>query len=97
MLIMEIKVVPNSSKQKCILDKSGKLKCYLKNPPEKGLANLELIKFFSKSLSLSQKNIEIISGLTSRNKRLKIQTHLNFTQLLAILNIETQMNLFGVK
>lgn len=97
MLIIDIKVAPNSGKQKAILDKSGKLKCYLKSQPEKGLANAELIKFLSKALSIAQNDLEIIAGLTSRNKRLKIQTNLNFEQLLSLLGIQIQTNLFGVK
>ncbi len=97
MLILDIKVAPSSGKQKCILDKSGKLKCYLKSPPERGLANSELIKFFSKILSITQNDIEIIAGLTSRNKRLKIQTNLNLEQLLNLCGFDKQINLFEVK
>ena len=37
-LVIEIKVFPSSGRQKFVIDKSGKLKCYLKNPPEKGKA-----------------------------------------------------------
>ena len=37
--------------------------------PEKGKANLEIIKFFKKEY---KKNIKIISGFTSREKMLKI-------------------------
>ncbi len=97
MLIIDVKVVPSSGKQKAVLDKAGKLKCYLKSPPEKGLANAELIKFFSKALSIPQDYIEIIVGLQSRNKRLKIQTNLKFEQILSLFDIEMQTNLFGVK
>ncbi|MDR3646860.1 MAG: DUF167 domain-containing protein [Candidatus Babeliales bacterium] len=97
MLIIDLKVVPNSGKLKAILDKAGKLKCYLKSPPEKGLANAELIKFFSKALSISQNDIEIVAGATSRNKRLKIETNLNLEQVLGLFDIEQQITLFGVK
>lgn len=96
-LIVDIKVVPSSGKQKCILDKSGKLKCYLKSPPEKGLANLELVKYLSKALSISQNYIEIIAGLTSRNKRLKIEMDLTFLELLSLLDIQIQTNFFEIK
>jgi len=37
--------------------------------PEKGKANLEIIKFFKKKMKL---NIQIISGKTSRKKLVKI-------------------------
>lgn len=41
----------------------------IKSIPEKGKANLEIIKYFKKQFNL---NIKIISGLTSRKKILKI-------------------------
>jgi uncharacterized protein (TIGR00251 family) len=37
--------------------------------PEKGKANLEIIKFFKKNL---KKQVKIISGITSKQKLLKI-------------------------
>ncbi len=39
--------------------------------PEKGKANAEIIKFFSK---LTKKKVSIISGKTSKNKTLKFST-----------------------
>ncbi len=96
-LIIDVKVLPSSGKQKVILDKSGKLKFYLKSLPEKGLANAELIKIFAKKLSISQNDIDIIAGLQSRNKILKIKTNLNFEQLLSFFDIAVQTNLFGAK
>lgn len=90
-LIVDIKVIPNFGKQKFILDKSGKLKCYLKSIPEKGKANLELIKLMSKKLSLSKNDIEIIQGMASRSKRLKINLNVSFDELVSKLGIEKQM------
>ena len=51
-IVLDIKVVPSSGKQRIEVDKTGKLKCHLKSPPEKGKANHELIKFLSQKLSL---------------------------------------------
>jgi len=89
-LIFEIKVVPGSGKQKCILDKSGFLKCYLKNPPEKGLANNELIKFIAKAVELPQQDVEIIAGHSSRKKRICINKEITYLQLLQFLGIDKQ-------
>jgi hypothetical protein len=93
-LTIEIKVSPRSGKQTCILDKAGKLKCYLKSPPEQGKANMELIKFIAKSLGLPQDKVSIISGQTSRNKILKIEAPLTFEAILMHLGIEKQKSLF---
>jgi uncharacterized protein len=88
-LIFEVKVVPASGKNKWMLDKSGQLKCYLKNQPEKGKANKELISLVAKVLSSPQNHIEIIKGLTTRTKTLKIKTELNYVEFLQILGLES--------
>ena len=93
-MIFEIKVVPSSGKQKCIIDKSGLLKCYLKNPAKNGLANNELIKFFAKLLKVTQHDVEIISGITSKKKRIRLHKEITYEQLLKLLNIEIQGNIF---
>jgi len=93
-LRIEIKVVPASGKLGCIIDKHHKLKCYLKAQAEEGKANYELIKFLSKQCGITQREIEIIAGLTSRNKILLLQTDLTEKQLLEIMGLEQQPKLF---
>jgi len=87
-LVIEIKVMPNSGKQKVIMDKSGILKVYLKNPPEKGLANNELLRVMAKAIGVTQNDIEIITGATARKKKLRIKTNISYDQLLEDLGIE---------
>lgn len=91
-LIIDIKVVPSASKQKVIIDKSNKLKFYLKNPPEKGKANSELIEMLAHNLKLKKSEIEIIHGETTRNKKLKIHCDISYEKLLYLLEIEKQLN-----
>lgn len=93
-LFLVIKVVPSSAKQAFKFDKSGNLKCYLKSAPERGHANLELIKFLAKSLDLKQDQVQIIAGATSRNKKIKLKTILSYEQLLQKLGIEVQTTIF---
>ncbi len=93
-LLFLVKVVPSSGKQAWQLDKSGILKCHLKSPPEQGKANLELIKFLAKSLSLTQKEIEIVAGATSRTKKIKLLTKLDYAQVLDQLGIAEQKKIF---
>lgn len=93
-LIAEIKVVPQSRKNEWVLDKSGKLKCYLKSPPERGLANKELVKILAQKLGVVQSAVELISGHTSRNKRVKIEGVASLEHLIALLGIERQQNIF---
>ena len=93
-LIVEIKVMPSSGRLEIKLDKNGVLKCWLKSAPEQGKANNELVKFLAKSLGVSQEKVSMISGQTSRNKRLKIELAINFDQLLNMLDIHRQKTVF---
>jgi len=75
---LRIKVTPKSPKTelKGILEDSDGDKTYkiaVKAPPEKGKANIELIKFLSKELSVPKENISIISGATDKLKLIKIK------------------------
>lgn len=81
-LIIDLKVVVQSGKSSVILDKSGMLKAFLKAAPEDGKANKELINLIAEFVGVSKKSVEIISGLTSRKKRLAIDTDLNYEQFL---------------
>ena len=93
-MIVEIKVVPSSGRQQCSLDTSGTLKCYLKSPPERGLANEELIGLFSKALRIPKSEITIIAGATGRKKMLRIQRALTMPEILGALGVEVQQMLW---
>lgn len=93
--IFDVKVVPSSGKNLWKLGKSGELRCYLKSPPEKGLANKELIKLLSKDLGIPQDSVEIIAGTTNRTKRVKIQKEIaSLNELLELLNVHQQSTIF---
>jgi uncharacterized protein (TIGR00251 family) len=88
-----VKVAPSSGRQAWSVDKAGQLKCYLKSPPEKGLANKELVKLLASALKVSQDCVSIVGGLTSRTKRILIQTTMTLPEVEAILGIERQQSL----
>ena len=69
---LKIIVKPNSSKNEIrVWDNSKQaLKVNIKAIPDKGKANKEIIKFFSKLL---KKKISIISGLKSKEKLLFVR------------------------
>lgn len=89
-LVLELTVVPSSGKLSIILDKRGLIKCYLKSPPEEGKANRELVSFLASLLKLPKNGITIVSGLTHRKKRLKIETLLTLEQIKQALGLENQ-------
>jgi uncharacterized protein (TIGR00251 family) len=68
-----VRVVPRASRTEIVGVYDGMLKIKLKSPPVGGAANDELIRFLSKQLEIPTANIEIISGQTSRAKRLRIK------------------------
>ncbi len=65
---LTVKVVPCSGRTE-LMEENGKLKLYLKSPPEKNKANAELIKFFKKNYKLS---VRIKFGESSREKVLEV-------------------------
>ena len=69
MVLLSVKVKPNSGKSG--FDFENKI-AYLKSNPEKNKANIELIKLISKHFKVSSSRVRIISGKTSRNKRIEI-------------------------
>lgn len=93
-LTLEIKVVPSSGTQRITIDKAGAIKLFLKSPPEKGLANKELIKFLAKELGVPQDRVEIIGGATTRKKIVKIHVPLSRDQALVALGIAKQLPIF---
>jgi len=93
-LIVELKVVPQSGRQELVLDKSGILKCFIKSPPEDGKANKEIIQLIAQKLDIRKSDIEIVSGLTSRKKRLALGVSLTYQQFLERVGLEHQSKLF---
>ena len=69
---LKIKAVPNSAKSAV----SGRLgdawKIKLQAVPEDGKANKELVAFLSGKLALPHKAVELVSGASSREKRIRI-------------------------
>ena len=76
-LILLIKLTPNA-KNKSINgigynENYGHfLKISVTTVPEKGKANQDLIAFLAKRLKIAKSNFEIISGITDRYKKIKI-------------------------
>lgn len=60
----KIKIKTNQNKDE-ILEKDGYYEVKIKERPEKGRANLAIIKLFKKEL---KRNIRIVSGFKSREK-----------------------------
>jgi len=80
----DVRVVPRSSKSEIVGEHDGALKIKLKSPPVDGAANDELILLLSKELNVSRSAVEIISGQTSKTKRVRIES-VDTAQIHAVL------------
>ena len=71
-MILKIKITPNASKTEIIGTQEGMLKIKVAAPPDKNKANEKLIEFLSEHFNVPKSNIQILSGKTSRIKRIEI-------------------------
>ncbi len=73
-LILEVKVIPRSSKSEIIESPAdGVWKVKLRAVPEKGQANQELIALLASHFKISKDAIEILTGETAARKRLRLK------------------------
>ena len=73
-IILKIRIVPNSSKND-IIKEDEFLKIKITAQPIENKANKALIEFLSKKFRIPKTKIEIIKGLTSKDKTILIKTN----------------------
>ena len=88
-VILSVRIQPRSSKNSFTRMEDGSLKIRLTAPPVDGAANEALVKFLSETLSISKSHVEIITGHTSREKRVKI-SGMSEADVNRLLNIDRQ-------
>ena len=71
-LLIKIKIVPNSSKNDIIVEE-GFVKVKVTAQPIENKANKALIEFLSKKVKLPKSKIEIVKGMTSKEKTVLIK------------------------
>jgi len=71
-IIIKVKIVPGSSKNKIIGVYNDALKITITAPPVEGKANKKCITYLAKYFDVAKSKIEIISGKNSKNKLIKI-------------------------
>lgn len=69
---LNVRVVPRASKDEIQGPYGDALKIRIQAPPVEGKANAYLVKFLSKHWKIPRSAIELLSGETGRNKRLRI-------------------------
>ena len=71
-IVIAIRVIPRSSISEIVGEHDGALKVKVASPPVDGAANDELIKLLAKAFGVSKSSVEIVSGGTSKTKRVRI-------------------------
>lgn len=71
-IVLNIRVVPRASKDGFAGLLGDALKVRIQAPPVDGKANAYLIRFLAKQWDIPRSGVEILSGSTGRNKRIRI-------------------------
>jgi len=66
-------IQPRASKNEISGVMNGALKIRLTSPPVEGAANKACVKFIAKRLGVSVAKVEIVGGLTSKNKIIRVE------------------------
>ena len=72
-IVVSVKVQPNASRDRVVGEHGDQLKIAVTVAPEKGKANKSVIKVLSRLLGVKSSDIEILSGETSRDKKVLIR------------------------
>lgn len=67
-----VRVVPRASRTEVVGEMDGAVKVRVSSPPVDGAANTEIVKLFAKLLGVSRSAVEMVSGQTSKTKRIRI-------------------------
>ena len=71
--VLGFKVIPGASTTELADLKAEVIRVRVSAPPETGKANKELIRFLAKSLGIPKTNVVVLSGETSRRKRMLVK------------------------
>lgn len=72
-LTIAIHAQPGAKREAVVGEHGDRLKIALNTPPIEGRANQALLKFLAKTLGLPRASISLLSGETSREKRVRVE------------------------
>ncbi len=72
-VLFYVRVAPKAKKPTVGGKHDGALKVAVSEPPDQGRANAAVVRAVAKRLGLRRADVEIVSGLTSRRKRLRVK------------------------
>jgi uncharacterized protein len=69
---IDARIIPKSSRNEIIISEGDPVKIKVTSPPVDGKANKAVINLLAKQLKVSKKDIQIVSGEKSRNKKIRV-------------------------
>ena len=72
-MLIKVKVFPNSKKEEIIKKSEDSFEVKVKEKPEKGRANKEVVRALSSYFKIPESRIKLIKGLKERNKIFEIK------------------------
>ena len=73
-LILHLHIQPNANKDEWVGFHGERIKLRIKSPPVDGKANARLLKFIADEFGVHKSACQLISGETSRDKKISIQS-----------------------
>ena len=81
-LVVDVKVVFYAQVPLFVVDRcNNSVIVRIKTTPERGRANRELVKLLAQALKIPQAYITIITGITTRHKKIRLVTSLTLEQV----------------
>lgn len=71
--VFGVRVSPGAARTRALGEHAGALKLAVAAPPERGKANAAVIEFIADALGVRKADVEILSGETSRDKRVAVR------------------------
>jgi uncharacterized protein (TIGR00251 family) len=71
--VLAVRVQPGARKAGVKGEQAGALKLAVTAPPEDGRANEAVVELLAELLGVKRRQVELVAGATSRNKKLRIR------------------------
>ena len=72
-MLIKVKVFPNSKKEEIIKKSEDSFEIRVKEKPEKGKANREVVRILSSYFKIPESKIRLVRGFKERNKIFEIK------------------------
>lgn len=72
-IVFAVRVVVRASRSAIAGEREGVLHVRIAAPPVDGAANKELVRLLARALGVPPRDIEIVSGASSRHKRVRVR------------------------